>query len=466
MKLQTRILTGFAAVMALFVGLGIGVVVEQRNQLTSQLDARLESVVPLRPPSPVRPENAGNPEDIEPVQPLQEPISDVYIAMKLIDGTIEVVVQGQLLDTVPDIATLAPISQRTFVSVNSVDGSTSFRVLADPAGVGGDTVFIAVPATDVDATVQRLVLVFVTAALLVAILLALISLWVVRLGFRPISAMTETARAITAGDTGERAPELDDRTEAGQLAAAFNVMLDQRAATEDKLRRFVSDASHELRTPLTSILGYLELYADGGFREPGQLDDVVRRMRSEAGRMSSLIESLLQLARLDEEQPLNIAEVEIDRLIGDVVASAIASHPGRSVQAELSGQEEPVEIDEHKIGQLVAALVDNALTHAPNASVLVKVIQNSNELLISVIDDGPGLSLEETERVFDRFYRGDPARARTSGGSGLGLGIAKSIAQAHGGELSLTSSPGEGCNFALRIPVHGEHADSISNHAG
>ena len=96
---------------------------------------------------------------------------------------------------------------------------------------------------------------------------------------------------MTAGDKAERAPEFDDRTEAGQLAGAFNVMLDQRGAAEDKLRQFVSDASHELRTPLTSIRGYLDLYVEGGFREPGQLDDVVRRMQSEAGRMSSLIEN-------------------------------------------------------------------------------------------------------------------------------------------------------------------------------
>lgn len=437
--------------MALFLGLGVSVVVSQRNQLMSQLDARLESVVPLRPPRSVPPEGAGRLEDPEPAQELQDPFSDVFIAMQLQDGTIELMVQGQLLDTVPDVAALEPTLSRTFGSVESVDGSTSFRVLADPAGGGGDTLFIAVPATDVDETVRRLILVFVAGAVLVTATLGLIAWWVVRHGLRPISAMTETARAITAGDRSERAPHVDDRTEAGQLAGAFNVMLDQRGAAEDKLRQFVSDASHELRTPLTSILGYLDIYADGGFREPGQLDDVVRRMRSEAGRMSSLIENLLQLARLDEEQPLEVTAVDIDELIGDVVASAIAAHPGRNVQAESSGSVGRVHIDKHKIAQLLAVLVDNALIHAPDASVRVAVVQRPNELLVSVIDDGPGLSLDDAERVFDRFYRGDPARVR--GGSGLGLGIAKSIAQAHGGELSLTSARGEGCNFTLRLPL-------------
>ncbi len=461
MKLRTRILTGFAVVVALFVGLGIGVVVSQRNQLTSQLDARLESVVPLRPPRPEIPQagqgsavdSAERPEVAEPRQEPQRPISDVYIAIKSVDGAVEALVEGELLEVMPDVAELALAAERTFGTAGSTDDSTSFRVLAEPIGPDGDTLFIAVPSADVDATVQRLILVFTTAGLLMAALLSVIAWWVAHLGLRPISAVTETAKSIAAGEKGERAPDFDDRTEAGQLAGAFNVMLDGREASEDKLRQFVSDASHELRTPLTSIRGYLDLYAEGGFREPGQLDDVVRRMQSEAGRMASLVENLLQLARLDEEQPLNIAAVDVDELLGDVVASATVAHPGRTVELDVSGIESVAEMDKNKIGQLVAVLVDNALIHAPDASVRICAVHQPDELMISVVDDGPGLTNEETERVFDRFYRGDPARARTSGGSGLGLGIAQSIAQAHGGELSVKSSPGQGCEFVLRIPV-------------
>ncbi len=454
MKLRTRILTGFAVIVGLFVALGFGVVASQRNQLTDQLDARLESVVPLRPPRPTPLDGAGGNGDAAPAtQQVQEPISDLFIALKMADGTEEVTVRGQLLEVVPDLSGLTNASrQPMFFNVDSVDGSTSFRVLAERAGPDGGTVLIAVPTTDVDETVQRLTLAFATAALMVAALLGLIAWWIVRLGLRPISAVTDAANSITAGDKTERAPEFDQRTEAGQLAGAFNVMVDQRSAAEDKLRQFVSDASHELRTPLTSIRGYLDLYTQGGFREPGQLDDVVRRMQSEAGRMSSLIENLLQLARLDEEQPLNIEAVDIEQLVGDVVAGAIAAHPGRNVLGEVSGDGRAAQVDQHKIAQLVTVLVDNALTHAPDASVWVKAASDPDALTVSVIDDGPGLSAEETERVFDRFYRGDPARARTTGGSGLGLGIAKSIALAHGGELAVTSTPGNGCQFTLSIP--------------
>lgn len=455
MKLQTRILTGFSIVVALFIGLGVTVVASQRSQLTSQLDARLESVVPLRPgpgPSGGGERQQGGP---PPADAVQEPISDLYIGVANGGAGIDVQVLGQLLESTPDPSALLASSPRSFINVDSVDGSTTFRVLVDAAGGEGETIFIAVPSTDIDETMDRLTLVFVLATMLLAAVLGLIAWWIVRLGLRPISAITETARSITAGDKAERAPSLDERTEAGQLAGAFNVMLDQREAAENKLRQFVSDASHELRTPLTSIRGYLDLYVDGGFREPGQLDDVVRRMQSEAGRMSSLVESLLQLARLDEEQPLVVTTVAIDELVNDVVAGAIAAHPGRSVEAVLPKHVEPVEIDRLKISQLVAALVDNALVHAPDASVVVEVQVDAGELQVAVVDDGLGLSIEEVDRVFDRFYRSDASRVRTTGGSGLGLGIAKAIAEAHEGELSVQSSPGNGCRFILRVPRRG-----------
>lgn len=454
MKLRTRILTGFAVVVVLFVGLGVVVVVSQRNQLNSQLDSRLEAVVPLRPPRSIPPDGVEDPAVSVPTQEVQEPISDVYIAMMLADGTLEVMVQGQLLETVPDISDLGTGSQRTFDNVDSADGSIQFRVLTDPVGQNGDSVFIAVPSTDVDETVQRLIIGFAVAAVLIAMTLGVVGWWIVRLGLRPISAITDAAQSITGGERSERAPELDNRTEAGQLAGAFNVMLDERGQAEDRLRQFVSDASHELRTPLTSIRGYLDLYVDGGFRKPGELDDVIRRMQSEASRMSSLVDNLLQLARLDEEQPLNLSATDVEELIGDVVAGALAAHPGRNVQAKSSGGADPIaQIDRHKVSQLVAVLVENALTHAPDASVWVEAIQSSDALVITVTDDGPGLSSEESERVFDRFYRGDPARARATGGSGLGLGIAKSIAEAHHGQLSVTSTPGHGCQFTLHIPL-------------
>ena len=456
MKLRTRILTGFAVVLILVAGLGVAVVIAQRNQLIDQLDRQLEAVAPLDRPAPSAPGAERPPANPEPDRPVEDPISDIFIAAVLPDGTIDVLVQGQLLDAVPDLSELtgATPDGRTFMTVDSVDGSTRFRVLVDPIGAGAATTAIAVPTTDVDETVQRLAATFAVVTILVAAVLGIVAWWITRLGLRPISAMADTARAISAGDRDRRAPEIDGRTEAGDLAAAFNLMLDQRDEAEDKVRRFASDASHELRTPLTSIRGYLDLYVEGGFREPGQLDDVVRRMQAEAGRMGILVEELLLLARLDEGQPLALAPVDIGMLARDVVADALAGHPDRRIGFDAPADGAAVaEIDRHKIKQLIASLVDNALTHAPDADIEVRAKTKPGELVIVVADNGPGLSAEHASQIFARFYRGDSSRARTAGGSGLGLAIAESIADAHGGTIDLRTAPGEGCEFTVRIPT-------------
>ncbi len=454
MSLRARILTGFAVVMVLVIGLGIAVVANQRSQLLEQLDRQLEAIIPLERPAPPDAGIDRPPVDID--RPVEEPISDVFIAAVRPDGTVDVLVQGQLLDAVPDVSTFAgaPLDGRTFSTVDSTDGSTRFRVLADPVPGAAFTTVIALPTTEIDETVRNLAVAFVVVALLVAAVLALVAWWIVRLGLRPISAMTETARSISRGDRSERAPEIDERTEAGQLATAFNVMLDQRDEAEDTLRRFASDASHELRTPLTSIRGYLDLYTAGAFRVPDQLDDAVRRMRDEAQRMNDLVEQLLQLARLDEAGELHRTPVDLGHLIRDVVANARAGHAGRNIVVDAPADGAVVvPVDHGRMTQLLTVLVDNALTHAPDATVDVNARSAPERLVIVVADDGPGLDQDDAAHVFGRFYRPVSSRSRTNGGSGLGLAIAQTIAEAHGGNITLRTAPGEGCEFTVEIPL-------------
>lgn len=455
MKLRTRILTGFALVLVVIAGLGVAVVADQSDQLVNQLDRRLEAVAPLNRQAPRSPTGAPPPAGT----PREAPISDVFIATLDGNGNVEVLVQGQLLTDQPDLSGLQTAGVGpTFMTVGSVGGSSHFRVLVDPLpGGGGDAgvvTVIALSTADVDETVQRLVIIFAGVVALTAAILGLLAWWIMRLGLRPISDVTETARKISGGDRDQRASGFDDRTEAGELAGAFNLMLDQRDEAEDRLRRFASDASHELRTPLTSIRGYLDLYAAGGFREPGQLDDIVRRMRSEAERMGLLVEELLQLARSDEGPSLVTEAVDIGVLARDVVAAAVAAHPDRSL--EVTAPEAGALIaraDRHKITQLLTILVDNALTHAPEAMVELHASAEAAQLRFVVADDGPGLSETQAGQVFTRFYRADPSRARSAGGSGLGLAIAASIAEAHGGAIDLRTAPGEGCEFTVRLPT-------------
>lgn len=458
MTLRARIFAGFALVLVAFIAVGAIVVVAQRNELIDQLDSQLETVAPLNRGGPQPPERAEPPPAPNADQESDGPISDLYIAAVATDGSVDEVVQGQLLETVPkiDAEVLLETRDRKFDVIGSADGSTDFRVLVEPLGAEDGVLVIALPMTDVDDSIRQLIITFVLLAGFVSAVLALLAWWILRLGLRPISDMTSATAAIAAGDREHRAPQLDERTEAGQLAAAFNEMLDQRDGAEDRLRQFVSDASHELRTPLTSISGYLDLYAQGGFREEGQLDDVVRRMQSEATRMTDLVENLLHLARLDEEQPLQRTIVNVGSLVNDVVADSRAAYPDRQIDAVIDEAGPPAALDRHKIEQLLAGLVSNALTHAPDASVIVSGRRAASEVAFVVVDDGPGLSDEQAEHVFERFYRGDSARARSSGGSGLGLAIASSIAAAHGGSISLQTSQGAGCQFTVRIPVETE----------
>lgn len=453
MTLRSRMFAGFALVLVALVVVGAVVVASQRRGLIGQIDRQLESVVPLNRTPPDRPADELRPEPPDERVP-DAPISDLYLARVSPTGTIEELVLGQLLEEVPAIdIEPATVAVREFTEIASADGSVDFRALIDPAREGPDVVVIALPLTDVNDSIRQLVTTIVLLGVFVTAILGLIAWWIARLGLRPISEMTATAAAIAAGDREQRVPDFDRHTEAGQLGAAFNEMLDQRDGADERLRRFVSDASHELRTPLTSIRGYLDLYAQGGFREQEQLDDIVRRMQDETARMSGLTESLLELARMDEGVPLHLEDVDVRGLIDDVVADSRAAHPDLRIDGFTTGSAEPARLDRHKIQQLLTGLVANAVAHAPGASVTVAADYDADRLLLSVSDDGPGLAEEQAAHVFERFYRGDADRARSSGGSGLGLSIAKSIAEAHGGSIAVQTAEGEGCAFVVTVPV-------------
>ncbi len=459
MKLRIRIYSCFAVLMAALLVVGTVVVVSQRSRLVAQLDDQLLTVAPLNRVTP-RPPSGGAQRSGENVIQQDPPISDLYIATVSADGTVQPVVQGQLLDSTPaiDAEQVTSTGTQRFATVSATDGSTDFRVLMEPSDTRSQFVVIAFPMDDVNESIRQLSFTLGLLALFTAALLGLLAGWITRLGLRPISEMTVAATAIAAGDREQRVPELDPRTEVGQLSTAFNEMLDQRDGADDRLRRFVSDASHELRTPLTSVTGYIDLYSQGGFRQPGQLDDAIRRIRSEADRMTALIENLLQLARFDEEQPLERSRFELATLVDEVIADSGAAHPGRRVDADIDPAMPPVLLDRFKIQQLVLGLVNNALTHAPEATVTIRCRRRDQAVELAVVDDGPGLSAEQAERAFERFYRGDPARARSSGGSGLGLSIAHSIATAHGGTIELSTAPGQGCEFTILLPIAFESA--------
>jgi two-component system OmpR family sensor kinase len=272
--------------------------------------------------------------------------------------------------------------------------------------------------------------------------------------------MAETATAIAGGDLSRRVAEQDGTSEIGQLGVAFNGMLTQiegevaeRRASEERLRRFAADASHELRTPLTSIRGYAELFRRGAADRPEDLALTMRRIESEATRMTSLVDDLLLLARLDRKRPLERQLVDVGRTVQDVVAGERIVHPDREYRLEVHGVR--VLGDEARLRQVLLNLVANAASHTPAGTAIEVVVRSErDEAVIEVADHGEGLTPEDAARVFERFFRVDAARARgDGGGSGLGLAIVAAIVDAHGGRVEVESTPGQGARFRVRLPV-------------
>jgi two-component system OmpR family sensor kinase len=316
----------------------------------------------------------------------------------------------------------------------------------------GYVLLIAEPLNDVDGTLHRLLLIelLVTAAALAG--LAALGLWVVRLGLRPLRRIEDTAAAITAGDLSHRVDVTNERTEVGRVGRALNEMLDRLEASDRRLRRFVADASHELRTPLSAVRAYSELFSRGAASRPDDLGRAMSGIERESERMSELVEELLLLARLDERRPLEREPVELDVLVGEAVETARAVEPGRPIQ--LATEQLVVLGDRGSLRRIVDNLLSNVRSHTPvGAPASVTVGRENGRAVVEVADSGSGLSDEDAARVFERFWRSDPSRARASGGAGLGLSIVAAVAEAHGGKASVRSEPGGGARFRIELPL-------------
>jgi two-component system, OmpR family, sensor kinase len=355
-----------------------------------------------------------------------------------------------------------PSSGSSLFSADSVSGAIRYRCLAVPLlntdGSLAGSLVVAIPLTDTYGTLHRLLLVEILASIGVLAAAAALSLWLVRVGLRPLREIGETAGAIAAGDLSRRVEPADESTEVGRLGLSLNAMLGQieeaftaRAKSEDRLRRFVADASHELRTPLTSIRGYAELFRHGASDRPEDLSRSMQRIEAEANRMGVMVEDLLLLARLDQGVALAHERVDMASVAAQSVQDARAADPSMPIAFDATGPAF-VDGDELRLKQVVDNLLSNARTHTPeNTSIQVRVM-NGERVTVVVADDGPGIPEQIAGKLFERFVRGDPARSRDSGGAGLGLSIAAEIARAHGGSLELVPTE-RGARFDLELPA-------------
>ena len=395
---------------------------------------------------------------------------------------------GQRLPDLPHFtaAQSTAAGTRTLTTNALGGGSEQWRVIAAPvtlADGSAGTLLLAQSLRDVQNTVRRLETSFVLIGAAAVVILAGVGYVVVRASLRPLRHVEVTAAKIAAGDLTRRVPDADPRTEVGQLSSALNRMLSEietafaaRAASqeamrrseaaarssEERMRRFVADASHELRTPLTSIRGFAELFGQGAVTEDDDIRRVMSRIEVEAKRMGLLVEDLLLLARLDQERPLSRAPVDLLALAGDAVHDAHALAPDRSVRLHVGSTDPPPVVigDEARLRQILANLVGNAVKHTPSGTpITVHVSTDTDEgtgepaVVLAVVDEGPGMTEEQAARVFERFYRADPARSHSTGSTGLGLAIVAALVAGHGGTVDVQSAPGAGASFRMVLPL-------------
>lgn len=447
-------------VLALVIVGGLVLVRSQRAFLISQVDEQLTAARPFAR-VPNRPVGMLDPAiSAAPVAP-EAPISRLFVGIVDQEQLLPLL-QGQLIDDVPLVTTDSDELTALTANPSTVDGSANgvrFRIAVSDLPDSSAFLIVALPLDEVDSAIRRLQLVLVMMGALVLATIAAAVWWVERLGLDPIRRVTRAAEAISGGDRTHRVDKIDHHTEAGKLAHAFNLMLDDRDAIEERRRQFVADASHELRTPLTSIQGYLELYDQGRFQHPDEVEDMLRRMTRETTRMKDLVEDLLLLANLDQQRPLREDRVDLNRLVEDAASDARAVQPQRSIVVETPPTAVETIGDLFRLQQVIGALVDNALTHTDSsAAIVLSVRDQPSGPEVVVADTGAGLDEHRATRVFDRFFRGDDSRSRKTGNSGLGLAIARSIIEAHHGTIDLVTSPGEGCTFTIRFPRRMEPA--------
>ncbi len=454
MTLRVRLLLGLVVLTAIGLTVAGGVTYsEQRSFLSKRVNEQLASAV-------AAPQQfVSTADDATPDAPRPLPFG-TYAELRTPDGTVTSISNDTLSSkSKPNLPSTVSLGQIFTVHHPAYRALAGHLFVRSQSYVGPATLVVAIPLKDMSESLHRLLFVELIVTLAVLLVLAMLAWWVIKLGLRPLEQMEETAGAIAAGDLSRRVDVVDEHTEVGRLGLALNEMMQQietafaaRAASEGRLRRFVGDASHELRTPLTSIRGYAELFRRGAADRPEDLAKAMRRIEEEADRMGSLVDDMLLLARLDQGRPVEQYPVDLTRLTRDAVDDARAVAPNRPIDYSPNGAI-LVPGDEARLRQVLGNLLQNANRHTPpDTPVHVRVVDSEAEAVIEVADDGPGMATEDASRVFERFWRSDPSRTRSSGGAGLGLAIVAAIAAAHGGRAEVQSAPGSGSIFRVHLP--------------
>ena len=456
------------------------------------------------------------------------PGSELYIAVLSASG--QVLCDNRSGDaTRPSAEQLSETFLDTDKDIFTVPGATrgvQWRAQTVPYTLAnsGKFVFVAVGLSlaETDALIARYSAIFLFFGLTVVIIGAALTRLLVTSTFVPLREVEATAARFAAGDFSQRMSGATPNTEVGSLNRSLNTMLARidrafadRAKTIDQMRRFVGDASHELRTPLVSVRGYAELYRMGALQKPEDVAQAMERIEKEAIRMGELVADLLELARIDEAKPLQLAAVDLIPIARDASLDTMAAQPDRPVTVVVSTGDAPapapavpvetataattptptrptiftgaalarlrwlrsravkplteptadlpaprehiyVLAEENKLRQVLTNLIGNAIRFTNEGSPIeigVEVDEAASLAILSVIDHGEGIPEQIRDKIFQRFWRADSSRNRDTGGSGLGLAIVASLVAAHRGEVHVVETPGGGATFRVLLPL-------------
>ncbi|MEU4518057.1 HAMP domain-containing sensor histidine kinase [Amycolatopsis sp. NPDC024027] len=481
-SLRRRLIVQLAALLAL-VCLVVGVVTEfaLSEFLVGQQDKRLAAASDRAAHAGERPPpwtygEAPPPDPLRALGQGEGTLAVVQVGSKASAGVLDSSAAGASrrkapFKDIPKAQVLTLLEVPSDGKQHSVDlgGSLGeYRVVSTTSPRGEKTV-IGLPLKDVNETLWQLGFILGGVALAGILVAGAVGAATIRRTMQPLDRLAATATRVSElpldrGEVAlsERVPEADTdpNTEVGKVGSALNRMLQHvanaltaRHASENRVRQFVADASHELRTPLAAIRGYAELTRRGGEQVPPDVAFAMSRVESESRRMTTLVEDLLLLARLDSGRPVVHEWVDLCRLVADAVADAHVAGPGHKWLMDVPGEPIGVRGDAGQLHQVVINVLANARTHTPPGTTVTTTLSTSDGIVrLRVADDGPGIAPEILPDIFERFARGDNSRSRAAGSTGLGLAIVAAVVAAHGGRVGVQSRPGR-TEFEITFPA-------------
>lgn len=484
--LRRQLVTGVCAVVTtVLITVGTMSVVTLHASVTGIVDTQLSAAADAFSQSVTKYRTSALPSGQLPPPGAMKPLTQL---IGQAPGNIVVLMRdGQVVDSalfgdgeagpVPAEA-LTELVERTDASEFDTEGLENlglYRVTSRPAGPG-EVLLTAASLREASAAAANETVVVVVLTALALIVTAFGTLAIVRVALRPLGRVAATAAEVATlplnrdqyAITPRVPPEdTDPRTEVGQVGDTLNRLLvhveralTEVAASDRRMRQFITDASHELRTPLAAIQGYAELTRQDSAVLPETTEYSLARIEAESIRMNALVSDLLLLARLDEGQDMETADLDLAELVVNAVNDAAVSAPGHHWVTDASDVPVWVHGDRAKLHQALANLLANARVHTPQGTtVRVRVRADGSRAIVTVADDGQGIDADVLPHLFERFVRADKSRSRQSGNSGLGLAIARSIVEAHAGTIDVAAAPGA-TTFTIELPLRGNRRDA------